>query len=1022
MNKTFLKFRWPFIISLIAVIALLFVYRLQYFTVDTDLIEYLPHDDAVLTDARAVIKHLPFQDKVVIDLCLKKIDRDILVEGANFFEERLRKSGLFKNVGIDEMQKLFPPLIMHITKNLPVLFTAKELERDIKPMLSRQNIKKALNQNLAQLQNLEGIGQSEFIMYDPLDFKGHIISKLSDLVPSKKASIYRGKLISQDEKHLLIVTELNGSGTDIATSEKINDLIYSISADFKKVYSQKGYNFEVNPVGAYRAVLDNSSATKKDTERAVTISTIIIAILLIIGFPRPLVGLLALLPSILGTALAFIVYSLIHSSISVLAVGFGGAIISFTVDYGITYLLFLDRPYETYGFEATKEVWTLGLLAMLTTAVSFAFLFLSGFPALAQIGEFAALGVLFTYICVHLFFPVIFPVMPPAKRKGFLPLLAFVKKLIFSGGKYRFIAAVVFCIIMLFFAKPVFQVDISSMNSVTDKTLESENMVKDTWGNILNRIYLMSEGMDAEELQDRGDRLARMLEKDIENGVVASAFMPSMIFPGTDRANENLSAWKKFWNKKRTAEFKKNIYAAAHEAGFTQDAFRRLFDMIEKKDYKAAPMPAEFHGMFGVSKKSDTEWMQFSILTTAKDYKSEDFYSRYSKAGIKLFDPWLFSERLAKLLMSGFIKMALIVGIITVIVALLYLLDWQLALISVIPTIFSLICTFGTLNILNQPLGIPTIIIIVVVIGMGTDYAIYLVRAYQRYMDEENTSLRLVHMSVFLSFATTFAGFGLLALSSHSLLKSAGLSLGLGIGYSFIGAVMLVPPMLKYVFTQKLQADENIIAGSAEHFKHVMKRYRHIEAYPRIFARFKMKCDPMFPRLADFVKQPKQILDIGCGYGVPSAWLLAIYPDARVHALDPDAGRVYIASRVIGERGSVAVGSAPDLPAVGNKCDTALLLDMIHYLNDSDLRATLKWVCKYLTKKGKLIIRVTMPTEKKFPWERMLEHLRVKLLKTKAYFRTAAQLEKMIKEAGLKVKLTEPTKKNREETWIIAEK
>jgi predicted exporter len=186
---------------------------------------------------------------------------------------------------------------------------------------------------------------------------------------------------------------------------------------------------KLTTVGTYRAALDNEISTKRGTERAVLFSTIAIIVLLLVAFPRPVIGLLALLPSVAGTMLALFVYSLLHQSITLMAIGFGSAVISFTVDYGIAYLLFLDRRHETRGLDATREVWSLGLLAMLTTAVSFAFLTLSGFSALAQIGEFTALGVLFTYIFVHGIYPVIFPVMPPAKRKSFLPLLALANRI-----------------------------------------------------------------------------------------------------------------------------------------------------------------------------------------------------------------------------------------------------------------------------------------------------------------------------------------------------------------------------------------------------------------------------------------------------------------------------------------------------------------------------------------------------------------------------------------------------------------
>ncbi len=1013
--------RWPIIIFALALIAFLFIYQSRTFKIDTDLIEYLPKNDPVLTDARYVIQHLPFQDKVVIDISHQKIDKDILVQGADQIEKALKKSGLFRKVGIDEFQKLFPALMMHVVKNLPVMFTVKELEEKIKPLLTRQNIQNVLNENLAQLQNLDGVGQANFMVYDPLDFKQHIISRFAGLAPSKNASIYKGKLISADDRHLLIIAETAGSGTEINASGKISDLMDTISAELDKNFSPKGYHFTFNPVGAYRAVLDNANKSKKDTERAVTISTIIIAILLLIGFPRPWVGLLALLPSIVGTALAFIVYSLIHNSISILAIGFGGAIISFTVDYGITYLLFLDRPHETYGVHATKEVWSLGLLAMLTTAISFTFLFISGFPALTQIGEFTALGVVFTYICVHAFFPVIFPVMKPAKRKGFLPLKRLVNWAISSSNKYLFYGIIAFGIIMFFFAKPEFHVDLASMNSVSKETLASENLVKNIWGDVLNRIYLMIEAGDARELSQKSDRLTAMLEKDAENGVIESAFLPSTIYPGEERMKDNFKAWKKFWDPKRVNELKKNIRAESQKIGFTPDAFQQFLNLIDIKDFTYSRMPADFHGLFSISQK-ENRWRQFLMFSSSKNYNAEEFYSKYTGADVKILDARLFSERLGKMLLSGFIKMALIVGVISLIVAFLYLLDWQLALISMVPTVFALIATFGTLNVLQQPLGIPTIIVSVVAIGMGTDYAIYLVRAYQRYMNENNPSLRLVHMSVFLSFATTFTGFGLLAVSSHSLLKSAGLSLGLGIGYSFLGAISIVPPLLKRLYSHPKKSKEKIIAGSKAHFKRVTARYLHMEAYPRLFARFKILCDPMFPRLAEFVKSPKKILDIGCGYGVPSCWLMELFPHARVFAFEPDAKRAFIASTAFGPNGVVETAGAPHLPAKADKYDTALLLDMLHYLNDGDLRSTLKWINGRLIKNGRLIIRVTIPSRKKFPWERRIENLRVKMLKINAYFRTADKLKKLVTSAGFKIKLIEPTKENREETWIIADK
>lgn len=1014
------KWRWPLIVFALSAMTALFFYQLRHFKVETDIVGSLPQNDPVLSDARYCLTNLPLQDRVVVDVSLKRPDRDLLIEGVLFIQERLKKSGLFENVGIEQMQEIFPELMAHVINSFPTMFTAEDLDEKIKPLLSPSKIRTILSDHLVQLQSLESIGLADFARNDPLGLRNVVMARLSDLAPSKNASVYRGQLLSSDGTHVLIVAELLSSGTDTKVARQIDSLLKQTASDLDSRFAERGGHYNLNPVGAYRAALDNETTTKRDTQKAVLLSTILVAVLLIMGFPRPLLGLLALLPSLAGTMMAFIVYSMIHDTITILATGFGGAIISFTVDYGITYLLFLDRPYKTYGRGATRESWSLGLLAMLTTAVSFAFLFISDFPALAQIGEFAALGVLFTYLCVHAFFPLVFPTMPPAKRKGFLPLQRMVSRVISSKGKWKFTVVAAFGISMLFFAKPEFHVDLGSMSTVSKDTLFSEKLVKETWGDLFNRIYLLVEAGDPGEILNKGDRLLPALEEDIKTGVLSSGFLPSMIFPGNERANENFEAWRNFWNGERTAQFKSNLSDISLELGFRADAFEPFFRMIEKKDFKQEEMPDRFYRMMGLSRKHDhSGWIQFSMLTPGPSYKGESFYSKYSRMDqAKIFDPELFSRSLGEILMSGFVKMALIVGLVTVIVALLYLFDIQLVVISLLPTVFALVCTLGTLQVLGQPLGIPAIMVSVVVIGMGSDYALYLVRSYQRYMDETHASLWLVRMSVFLSFATTFSGFGVLALSTHSLLKSAGLCLALGIGYSFLGAVTIVPPALRRIYAPAQATVQPVEPGSKEHFKRALQRYRHMEAYPRLFARFKIQYDPMFPRLADFVRPGWKIIDVGCGYGVPAAWLLTLYPDLDFTAFDPAGERARIAAKVLGDKAKVMHAGAPDLPLDPLEADAALLLDVLHYLRDEEITELLSRLRASLSPQGRLIIRLTLPGPS-LSLFRFVEENRLRIKGAKPYWRSKEKVLEILEYAGFKVELVEPTAPGREETWFI---
>ncbi|MGO8987340.1 MAG: methyltransferase domain-containing protein [bacterium] len=1015
------KLRWSLILVVLLAVTGAFVASLQRLIFDTDLVASLPQNDPVLADARRIIANHPIQDRVVIDVSRSEADADGLAHAAMVVEKRLRESGLFARVGLDQEQQRIPELIFSISARLPVLFSAEELEEKVKPLLEPGKIRATLSDHLAQLGHLESVGQTALIAQDPLNLRNLIFSRLSHLAPSQNAQIYKGYLLSADKKHVLIVAEPLTSGVDTAFSRKVTALIDGVKRELNQ--GREGQEtVTLTPAGAYRAALDNEISTKRGAERAVLFSTIAIIMLLLLAFPRPLIGLLALLPSAAGTMLALFVYSLFHPSITMMAIGFGSAIISFTVDYGITYLLFLDRSHETYGLETTKEVWPLGLLAMLTTAVSFAFLAVTGFTALAQIGEFTALGVLFTYMFVHVIYPVIFPAIPPARGKSLLPLQAFANWIARTGGRKKAYTAIGLSMVLLFYTKPVFHADLNAINSVSRETLAAEKLLADVWGNLSSRIYVMVEGADVKELQQKDDRLATLLDQDIRTGTLASAFVPSMIFPGEQRADQNFAAWRIFWQPERKAALRKTMKDISIELGFAPDAFAPFWTLVETNEMATLTVPQSFWDLLGISKSRDrSTWVQVSTLTPGPAYHGGPFYEQFKSEGlVRIFDPVLFSQRLADVLLSSFIKMALIVGAVTILVAFLYLLDWQLTLLGLLPTLFALICTMGTLNLLGQPLGIPTIMVTVVVIGMGSDYALYLVRSYQRYMDEDHPSLGLIRLSVLLSFATTFMGFGALAQSGHALLKNAGIALALGIGYSFIGAVTITPPLLKRVFEPIRWSQEKILPDSKRHRSRAMGRYRHMEPYPRLFARFKILLDPMFPRLASFLHSPRHMIDIGCGYGVPAVWLLSLFPEAKVYGLDPDRRRVAIAARAFGDRGSAAVGKAPDLPvACPDQVDTVLMLDMIHLISDDELRLTLQRLYDKIVPEGKLILRTTVPSRRRGPWRRRIEEWRLKALHLTSHFRSSEEVVSLLSEAGFMVELKEPTALDREETWFI---
>jgi uncharacterized protein len=206
--------------------------------------------------------------------------------------------------------------------------------------------------------------------------------------------------------------------------------------------------------------------------------------------------------------------------------------------------------------------------------------------------------------------------------------------------------------------------------------------------------------------------------------------------------------------------------------------------------------------------------------------------------------------------------------------------------------------------------------------------------------------------------------------------------------------------------------------GSKEHLQAALLPYRHLNPFPRHFARFKILMDPMFPRLADFVRPGWKMIDVGCGYGVPAAWLLAIYPDLKFLACEPNGERARVTSRVLADRGRVVQCSAMDLPLENEKADAVLCLDMLHYLSDQELGEFLVRIRSVLSLEGKLIIRVTIP-KPGFHFFRSVEWMKLRVKGIPYYFRGTGELSRIMEQKGFHLDLVELSAPKREEIWFI---
>lgn len=988
--------------------------------IDTDMARSLPAGERVIADALEIFTHHPIHDQVAVDIAINGDDPNTLVECGVFLERKMTESGLFAQVGTNAMGELIPRLAFHVARNLPLLFSSEELLK-IAPLLEPDRINERVRKLHGDLGTLEGVGQAEFIAMDPLGLKDLVLAKMALLAPSMNARFHKGHLLSGDGRHLLVTGRPLAAGSNTASARSLADFFGQTAQELSQKYDQKGVQVTMTPVGAYRAALDNERMIRHDVQFALFLSTAGIAVLLFLSFSRPLLGLMSLVPALAGTAAALFAYSLFHSSISIMVLGFGGALISITVDYGIAYLLFLDRPHESSGKEAAHEVRIVGVMALVTTVAAFLVLCGSGFPIFAELGVFSAMGVLFSFLFVHTIFPKIFPVMP-AGKKHILPMQRFVN-LLYNTGWLGAMAAVLLACTLGFFARPQVQVSLSSMNTVSQATEAADALFTEVWGKIGERIFVMHGDATIAAIQQRNDLALTRIEQDVRQDVLSAAFVPSMIFPGEERAARNVAAWQAFWDSRKVALVTEALGSAGVGLGFTPEAFAPFFTLLEPGfTPQSLEIPKEYHGLLGISEnRRESGLIQFITVAPGKNYDGADFLARYGSDS-KIFDSAFFTKRLATLLFSTFTSTLVIIAVSVALLLFLVSLSLPLTILTMLPSGFAYVCTLGTMTLLGRPLDIPALMLLsIAILGMGIDYAIFCVRAHQRYRVISHPSYIRVRSSVFLAGASTMIGFGVLCFAEHSLLQSVGIASLLGLAYSLLGTFLLLPPLLEYYFSGKTGKERRV---PRDINRRIRGRFRTVEAYPRMFARCKLRLDPLFddlPRMLAAKKEIKTIVDIGCGYGIPACWCLESFKDARISAIDPDPERVRIATIALGDRGTVVQGWAPDMPPVsGTRVDVVLLLDMLHYVDDETAAALFRKSFQMLAEGGILVARCTVRPSGRPSWSWRLEKTRIQMSGHEAWYRSPEKIAGLLAEAGFTVIVKEITA-NPELAWVVGQ-
>jgi predicted RND superfamily exporter protein/SAM-dependent methyltransferase len=1015
------KSRYALALAMLAGVVMAFWWGVCRLRVNTDITAALPRDDKVVAAAEQILRHHPGLDNIFVQISISgsSANREDLVKAADLASDMLSESGLVKVVSGGGAAGSFAALLDTVTENLPLLLSEEDLREKVGDLIQPSRVESLVEGGFRQLLDLGSVGQAHYFSKDPLGLRNLFLARLSPGQPFKGMTLEQGYILSNNDRHVLLIARPTRPSQDASFARAMTEVLERVESKLKEFSSPEKKRFTMVYAGAFRASLDNERMIRQDTSRALALVMISLIFLAFLSFRRPWLGLLSAVPAVAGTVLTVFVYALTGKAIFSVAMGFGGALIGIAVDHGLAFVVLLDRPAGAEARRVARDVWAVGTLPLLSTLAALLSLTAINIPLFAQVGLFAALGVGLSALFAHLFFPLLFPVLGPSKREKPLPLERLMDRVTATSSWWTAGACAALALVMLFFVRIQFNVDLASMNTLSKETLKAEQALEEAWGSMSARPSIMVRSRTLQDLLVESDHLAQFLERERRSSVLGQETPRSMLLPGPRAQQRHLKAWSDFWTRERVLSLEHSLNETAAKLGLKSDAFEPFVKMLHRPVQGRLSFPQEFLAAFGVFSAGDRgEWVIVDTLSPGPNYDPSLFFNKAQERGFLFFDPTHFSRHMTGQLNRSFMGILLIVMGVTVVLLFFFFLDWQILLLSLTPIVFSFIATLGTMGLLGLPLSMPSLMLAPLIVGLGLDYGIYFVRSYQRFGPATQPGSEGFRVTVLLCGLTTLVGFGSLLFAKHAVLRDAGVSTFFGIFYAMAGTFWIVPPVLRFLFAVPPAPRPPSRAGSKEHTRLTLRRFEHLEPYPRLFARFKILLDPMFPRLSDFVKPGWKLLDVGCGFGVPAAWLLTLHPDLKFVACDPSAERARIAGRVLGERAKVLHGGALDLPLDPVEADAVLLLDVLHHFQDKEMIELLARLRAALSREGRLIIRVTLPGTT-FRLFRFVEETRFWFKGMKPCWRGKENVIQILGDAGFSVELVEATAHRREETWFI---
>ena len=248
---------------------------------------------------------------------------------------------------------------------------------------SSTGLRTAVEASIDLLASPAGMMLKGLLGHDPT---GEMIEMIGTLDTGGSPASQHGAWASRDGRRAILMLQTRAAGSDTDAQAAA---IARIHADFAEL-PKASPDARLLLSGAAVFAVNSRAAIESEAVRLTTISTAAVICLLLLIYRSVTAVVLGLLPVATGALAGIAAVALGFGSVHGLTIGFGTTLIGEAVDYTIYY--FVQSDGEDGEGRWMERFWPTIRLGVLTSVFGFASLLFSGFPGLAQLGLYSIAG------------------------------------------------------------------------------------------------------------------------------------------------------------------------------------------------------------------------------------------------------------------------------------------------------------------------------------------------------------------------------------------------------------------------------------------------------------------------------------------------------------------------------------------------------------------------------------------------------------------------------------------------------